>query len=202
MFSSRVNSRLFQSVPMWLYVLFFFPGTLIHELSHYFAAKLLFVPVGNFSLFPTRGEREVILGSVAIARVDTLRRTLVGVAPMFFGVVLILAGTYLTISYRLYSDWRVAAMLGYFLFVISNSMFSSRQDLKGSWRLFVFIVLIGTFLYLAGVKIKINIPEYDFLRTLAVYLLIPIVLNGLLLLLLDRRYGGDVNGKEKSSKEN
>jgi hypothetical protein len=63
------------------------PGVILHELSHYLVAKLLFVPTGKFHIgLRNLRARQVTLGSVSIERVDPLRESLIGAAPFIFGV--------------------------------------------------------------------------------------------------------------------
>ncbi len=63
------------------------PGILLHEASHYIAAKLLFVRTGrlNVGIERTRS-RQISLGSVSIAKSDPVRSSLIGVAPFLVGI--------------------------------------------------------------------------------------------------------------------
>lgn len=65
------------------------PGIILHELSHYLIAKLLFVPTGQFRIGLRDLRAQVTLGSVSIERVDPLRESLVGAAPFVFGISVI-----------------------------------------------------------------------------------------------------------------
>lgn len=60
------------------------PGTILHELSHYIACKVLLVPTGRVSLFNPKAQEDgsITLGSVEHARVDPLRNTIVSIAPL------------------------------------------------------------------------------------------------------------------------
>ncbi|MCR4263456.1 MAG: hypothetical protein NUV98_01925 [Candidatus Roizmanbacteria bacterium] len=78
--------------------LLLYPGVVIHELSHLIMAVILFVPVKSMSLVPKMVEENKLQGgSVTIAKVDPLRRTLVGIAPMFVGITVL----WLVINYLL-----------------------------------------------------------------------------------------------------
>jgi hypothetical protein len=69
-----------------LFSLLFLPGVLLHELSHFLAAKLLGVRTGNFSLLPRiMPDGQLILGYVETARSDIIRDSLVGIAPLLAG---------------------------------------------------------------------------------------------------------------------
>lgn len=69
-----------------LFSLVFFPGVLLHEVSHFLMAKLLGVRTGRFSVFPKPmpGGR-LQLGYVETAGSDWLRGTMIGVAPLLTG---------------------------------------------------------------------------------------------------------------------
>ncbi len=73
-----------------LFSVLFFPGVLIHELSHLLTAKLLRVRTGKFSLIPQlQPEGSLRLGYVEAEPSDPLRETLIGAAPLFSGVLLV-----------------------------------------------------------------------------------------------------------------
>ena len=67
--------------------LIFFPGTIIHELSHYFSAVILFLNVKDIKIFPEFKDNQIKLGHVLYHKKDFLRGILVGIAP-FFGALL------------------------------------------------------------------------------------------------------------------
>ena len=69
-----------------LFSLLFFPGVLIHELSHYLIARLLGVKTGRFSLLPRPlPDGRLRLGFVETSSVDFFRDALIGVAPLLMG---------------------------------------------------------------------------------------------------------------------
>jgi hypothetical protein len=73
-------------ISLALFSLFFFPGVLLHESSHYIIARLLGVRTGGFSLLPkplTDGRLQ--LGYVETVKTDFLRDALIGVAPLITG---------------------------------------------------------------------------------------------------------------------
>ena len=82
---------------MYLFAILFLPGTFIHEISHFLAALFLLVPVGKLELIPRFKEEGggVDLGSVAIAKTDPVRRFLIGIAPVVFGLSIIFILLYL-----------------------------------------------------------------------------------------------------------
>ena len=73
-------------VTMVVFALIFFPGVLLHELSHFLMAKVLFVPTGGFSLIPSSlPDGKLRLGSVEVAKADLLRDSVIGAAPLIAG---------------------------------------------------------------------------------------------------------------------
>jgi hypothetical protein len=69
-----------------LFSLLFFPGVLLHEFSHFLAAKMLRVRTGGFSLIPQVTEDgRLLLGYVETQRTDVVRDSLIGLAPLVAG---------------------------------------------------------------------------------------------------------------------
>ncbi len=131
---------------------FLFPGTLIHELSHWLVAEILQVPTGEIKLIPEFDNKSGIrMGSVKIAKVDPFRRTLIGIAPIITGITIltIIASMINKIQIN-YSNISNLIIIGYFITVtlISNTMFSSKKDMEASFIPLFFIVIIsGTWWY-------------------------------------------------------
>ncbi|MFZ5845450.1 MAG: hypothetical protein ACOY0S_03210 [Patescibacteria group bacterium] len=165
-----------RSFAISLTTLLLFPGTVIHELAHLFTAEILGVPTGHLVLAPENiREENVKTGSVAIAKTDPFRRAAIGLAPVFVGLIVLSA-----ISYWLPSVWQqtlrdgqsgallthwsfyTLLAMNYLLFAISNSMFSSPEDLKGFLPLAVTLSLVGLAAYLAGIRVGITPPILDF----------------------------------------
>ena len=64
------------------------PGVVLHEASHYVAAKLLLVRTNGLNVGIARSsKRQISLGSVDIQRSDPIRESLIGVAPFVVGVI-------------------------------------------------------------------------------------------------------------------
>ena len=183
-----VNSRFFGLLPTPVYILLFLPGTFLHELSHYIAAKLLFVRVGKFSLRPEKRETEIVLGSVAIEKTNIVKRLIIGAAPVIVGLFLIIGIVYLVVTRELTSDWRVVAFLSYFIFVVGNTMFSSKKDMEGAWKVIIFSLVIGVILYLLGLRVYFD-ADVEVLKIAGLYLLPVIAIDAgiLCVLFLARR---------------
>lgn len=148
-----------RSIAMSLVTLLLFPGTVIHELSHLFVAEILGVRTGKLTLAPEEiRETNVKAGSVTIAATDPIRRTLIGIAPVFTGIASLAALSYFTrgplavLQEDLLQNALIPAAYYYLLFAISNSMFSSKQDLKGFWPVAIIVSCIITAGFLAGIR--------------------------------------------------
>lgn len=85
-----------ESVTIWIFSLVFFPGVMLHELSHFMTAKLLRVRTGRFSLIPqSMPDGRLQLGYVETEPSDIFRDSIVGVAPLIAGCLFIAyAATY------------------------------------------------------------------------------------------------------------
>ena len=138
-------------VALVLYFVLVLPGVVIHELSHLLMALVLRVRVRRFSLGPVRQARggRVSLGSIEVARVDPVRGSLIGVAPLLAGsaVILLIGNRVLGIS-----EWAAAfqatgaqgivdglqaiarvpdfGLWLYLIFAVSNAMLPSESDMQ------------------------------------------------------------------------
>ncbi len=190
-----------RTVAISLTTLIFFPGTVVHELSHLFTAEVLGVRTGKLSLVPENiEEEEVTAGSVQIAKTDPFRRYVIGFAPLIVGLVTVAALSYWLpqlleeafIRPRLASQGEAlrifATLFGtmYLLFVVSNSMFSSREDLKGFVGFTIAIGLIISAGYIAGIRIGLTEQAIAFINRILDGLVkstgLVLAVNGILLL--------------------
>jgi hypothetical protein len=69
-----------------IFAIIFFPGVLLHEISHFITAKLLGVRTGRFSLLPqVQANGKLRLGFVETDSGGFIRDALIGVAPLVTG---------------------------------------------------------------------------------------------------------------------
>ena len=155
---------------MFLYFVLLLPGILIHELSHWLAAKLLGVRTGKISLWPSKARgNQMRLGSVRVARTDPFRSSLIGVAPLVSGCLAILIIGQLILGLGdlgevlLNREWEqvwesILAHLKapdfwlwlYLIFAVSNAMLPSETD-REPWRpVLLFVALAALFVCLTG----------------------------------------------------
>jgi hypothetical protein len=174
-----------------LYFWLLAPGVILHEMSHWLMAKLLFVPTGKMVLFRTHDKRpprqqryrrtppprpvdpnpdKVVLGYVEVAKTDPVRQSLIGLAPLITGllVLVVLAAllnirgvvldinnmgqALLSLPEQLFSSFShpVNFLWLYLVFSVSNGMLPSAADRK-PWLIGFFLpgaVILG--LSLAG----------------------------------------------------
>lgn len=166
----------------------FFPGTVIHELAHLFTAEILGVRTSGLTLVPEGIEqKEVRTGSVSIAQSDPIRRAIIGIAPVIWGLIGLGTLSYflsqilfpaiplppgaiasppppgfIDIIPRLSSltqlQWIILALLFYAVFAVSNTMFSSPEDLEGFWPVVIVITLVSVAMYVAGIRVTLTEP--------------------------------------------
>lgn len=142
--------------------LLFFPGTVVHELSHMFMAIILYVPVGNLELIPKLVGQNLKLGSIQIAKSDPIRRVLIGMAPFLFGTTILIGVFYYVSTNKLFNNQIVILILGYLVFEIGNTMFSSKKDMEGALELMLVISILIAIFYFAGLRLSAMNPDVLF----------------------------------------
>ena len=152
-----------------IFSILFLPGVLLHELSHYFMARLLKVPVGRLSIIPQPlPDGRLRLGYVETASTDFLRDALIGAAPLITGSLFVAYAGLVHLNFA--AIWeqlalgQISSLLPafsqvsnqpdfwiwfYIIFVVSSTMFPSATD-RRAWSpilltlgLFVALLLIS-----------------------------------------------------------
>lgn len=165
----------------------FLPGTILHELSHYLAATILFLQVGEIHIMPSWKENHLQLGRVTYRKADVVRSIIVGVAP-FFGALFFF---WFVGAFHLFPSVHIAITLffGYLLFSISANMFSSKQDLVDLIYIIPICLITGTIFYITNMKISVEIPSLwlqniaNHLRTINIYITISIAIHIIMILI-------------------
>lgn len=182
----------------------YLPGTVIHEFAHLLSAEIMRVPTGTISFTPQiiktdSKQKEIKMGSVAIAETDPLRRFLIGIAPIIFGLFFLMLLIWLFQYFWPQMDTRtkqglLTASIAYALFAVSNSMYSSKRDMEGAQYFLPVLGLLIASLYIAGVRFtltgKILTFSLDILNGLTKALGIVIAINLLILLTSKLFLGG------------
>ena len=152
-----------------IFSILFLPGVLLHELSHYFMARLLKVPVGRLSIIPQPlPDGRLRLGYVETASTDFLRDALIGAAPLITGSLFVayagLVHLNFTAIWEHLASGQISSLLTafsqvshqpdfwiwfYIIFVVSSTMYPSATD-RRAWipilltlGLFVALLLIS-----------------------------------------------------------
>ncbi len=182
-----------------LLAILFLPGTILHELAHLLTAGIMLVPVGDLEVIPVISDNGVQLGSVQIGQTDPIRRMLIGFAPIFFGVLVILGIIYLSLPVlENHVVWWQVTLVIYAIFVVGNTMFSSKKDLEGTLVFLLTLTMVSGILLVVGqfsgfihwsnlvqwiLAVNLSSTE-NFFKAADIYLLIPLVIDLSLILIL------------------
>lgn len=147
-------------VAVWLFWALFLPGTFLHEVSHWLTAVVLGARASKLSIWPKVKRRgELQMGSVQVEVSDPFRHSLIGLAPLVFGsVVVLLIGRRLNLEHLalafsggdLEQIWRaINEILAapdvwlwlYLIFAISNAMLPSASDRESWWSVMLYLSL-------------------------------------------------------------
>lgn len=178
-----------QELSIKIFHFLFFPGVLIHELSHLISAEVMFVRTHGLRLMPERNGDELVMGSVQIEKTDPIRRALIGFAPVLVGFTFITVGIYFLLSDKSpFEMWINYFLIFLLVFEIGNTMFSSKRDLEGTIELLIFFTLVIGTCFIFGVSFQ---PVFDFINSLSFQeilsrgikiLLIPIFVDAIIIL--------------------
>lgn len=174
--------------------LIFLPGTIIHELSHFFFAILTGARTGKIEIFPEYLEEDwedenngkVALGYVQTQKLNPVQGFFVGIAPFLSGIVLM---TWL--GSEIYKNFTTQNYLylfleGYLFFTIGNSFFPSWSDIKQTLTLIVVLSIFTIILWVVGFQIvpHFNQSYQNIIFSISLAILISAFLNLLVTLLL------------------
>jgi hypothetical protein len=180
------------------------PGVVLHELSHYVVAKLLFVRTGNIQIgLGNPRAKRVSLGSVNVERTDPLRESLIGVAPFVVGVgaIWLIAawgfdvypqtGASLELMLqrvREYSnDWTTWLDL-YLIFAVSTAMIPSESDREPWGPILTFFGLGVAVLFVLGwtprIPADLVVLARNWLDALTFALGLAVIINGAVAIIL------------------
>jgi hypothetical protein len=171
-----------------LVTILFLPGTIMHELAHFIMAISLMLHVHEVSILPEFEKNYIKLGKVVYGKKDILRGIIVGIAPIIAGLII----------FWLFSIWNlfpssnlgISILIGYVIFVVSTTMFSSKQDLVDLIYIIPIGIIIVAFLYIFNINVTHYISHsiWDklsrFILHLNLYFLFSFVLHiGIIVLL-------------------
>lgn len=167
---------------VWLWSMIFLPGTIIHEMSHLFAAAITGTKIGKVEIFPelprggigaddrlphprpevgARNDKlSVHLGYIQTQELGLFRGFLVGTAPLLVGL-----GVLIWIADARSLDSLRSLGMTYLFFTVANSLFLSWTDVKQALPLLAIAAILGGGLYFWGVRPAI-IPDSRLLTIL------------------------------------
>ncbi len=198
-FVSRLSiTRLFQvlrlifhheNIVYSLIAFIFFPGTVIHELSHFVMAVILFLKVRDIHVFPQWEGRYLKLGSVYYEKKDVLRSVIVGIAPVIVGLLLF----WWLFSLQIFESSNIFLKItvGWLVFILSTTMFSSKQDLIDIVYLIPVAIVAAGIVYIFQIDLS-QVVQWDmlleatsaFVYAINIYLLISLGIHALIIFLL------------------
>lgn len=186
-----------------IWSLIFLPGTIIHEMSHLFAAAVTGTKIGKVEIFPElpRGgigaefdqrKRSVHLGYVQTQELGLFRGFLVGTAPLFIGLGLLvwISSTLKVTGFRFHPPAGEAGVPDllklYLFFTMANSLFPSWVDIKHALPLIILGAIAGISLYFSGVNMALtpDSPVLIAISSLSKALTLSVVINFSILLIV------------------
>ena len=185
---------------MVILFLVYLPGIVVHEGAHWLMAKILGMRTGAFRVWPRKQGKHIGMGSVTVASGGTLADSLVGLAPLLLGSILVAwIGTRIFGAQSLGAAWRqgdwwqgVADVFqaivtrddglvwGYLIFAIANAMMPSSSDRQPLKSLLLYLSLVGILYFFFDQSGRLLIRVADWL-TQPVQVLVSALLFTLLL---------------------
>lgn len=190
-FVSRISLRLIMQMmhralgeKPFVYVLIsllLFPGTIIHELSHLFMALVLGLRITDIHIFPQWSKGRIRLGYVTYVRKDVLRGILVGGAPFFVGIFCL--WWFYSLSLFRVSSALHMGLATYLIYVISTTMFLSKEDMKDFLFLIPVLAVGASLVYIFEIPMNVMKNAFEleavrnFLYAIRSYISIAIAIH-------------------------
>ena len=190
--SFHLMRKLFHSdtAIIWIIAMLYLPGTILHEISHYFFALLLIMNPEEVSILPRIDGDHIRLGHVLYRKhhSEFVRPIIVGIAP-FFGAIGLL---WVIQLFHLFPSvlWWQTIVFGYLILAITANMFSSKQDLVDLIYIVPIFLIVGAVIYIFQIQIKPEvvlqiITAFDsFFKTIQIPLLFSIIVHSILIVII------------------
>jgi hypothetical protein len=180
-----------------IWSIFFLPGTIVHELSHFLTAALFGARTGKIEIFPEYLEEElegnssrVVLGSVQTQKLNPVQGFFVGTAPFITGLpLLIWLASLLVDSYQA-KNTGILLLEGYFFFTIANSFFPSWSDIKQAVPFVIISLFFGLVAWYFGFQLLLSsesslwIVFDSFWKAISLSVILNLVFIGIFYILL------------------
>ena len=159
------------------------PGIFIHESAHWMMARLVGLRTGKFRVWPVRRGKMIGMGQVAVEQKDVWRDSLVGIAPLLVGSLIItLIGSQIFETTTLVgavnrgdSSYAFAGLVrafetpdamlwAYALFVVGNAMMPSASDREPLKPVLLYISLAVAVYLVLGMPLAPLAQALDSLR--------------------------------------
>ncbi len=163
--------RLFTSSDIIVYstiALIFLPGTILHELSHFLMAILLLLKVREIHIFPQWEQNYIKLGRVIYEKKDVFRSILVGIAPIIVGLLFFWWLSLLHVFQI--EDLVLKILVIYIIFVISSTMFSSKQDLVDLVYIIPIFLILGVIQYFFPINFSFITSQLTIMNTINTFI--------------------------------
>jgi len=171
-----------------IWSLIFLPGTVIHEMSHFFFAIITGARTGKIEIFPElleddwedeeRGQT-VALGYVQTQKLNPIQGFFIGTAPFVIGLILLIwLASLLQTSYGS-GQWTWVFLQGYLFFTVANSFFPSWSDIRQTLPLVIIVSVAGLLAWILGFQILLS-PSSKIIAladTISTTFLISVVIN-------------------------
>ena len=146
----------------------FLPGTILHELSHFSMALILMLKVREIHIFPQWEHNYIKLGKVIYEKKDVVRSIFVGIAPIIIGLLFFWWLSAIR-SVEIDQLWLKIIVI-YIIFVVSSTMFSSKQDLVDLVYIIPVIIIVAILLYFFPVSLSFPSKEKIIIEALVKFL--------------------------------
>lgn len=178
-----------------VYFLLFLPGIVVHEAAHWVMAWLLGLKPGKFRVWPVRKGSVIGLGSVTTRRGGPVRDSLVGIAPLLAGTLLVgvLSRFWLAeipVDDVLHSSdltvWIDAAqrafaspdalLWAYLIYTIANGMMPSKPDREPFGPVLIYLMLAVVVWVVIGLPFSLISEAMAALETPLLWLNVSLVI--------------------------
>ncbi|MCL4374716.1 hypothetical protein M1523_02545 [Patescibacteria group bacterium] len=167
--------------------LLYLPGTILHEFAHFLMATVLMLRVREVRILPEWEKNYIRLGRVLYEKKDFVRGILVGVAPILAGVGFF---WWLALLHLFpLPQWWMTLMMGYVIYTVSSTMFSSKQDLIDLIYIVPVVLLVFGIIYILGIDLGglVTRERWQIIEQVTAqingYLLLSVVINAALWLI-------------------